>query len=143
MTPSITYLHLLRHTPFFTGLNTEQLRWVIDHSREWEAQPGAVIVGTGAKVTDEGYWVLLDGGWTLGYRQRTYRSGHDAAGKWFEQRALPEPAELVASEHSYVMLIPSEAMTQMLDRGFPFERHLNAGNRFYARLAADTAHALP
>ncbi|MBP3364603.1 MAG: hypothetical protein J6L74_12550, partial [Pseudomonas sp.] len=43
MKPSITYLHLLRHTPFFTSLTTEQLRWVIDHSNEWETEAGAVI----------------------------------------------------------------------------------------------------
>ena len=39
MEPSVTYLHLLKHTPFFTNLTTAQLRWVIDHSREWEHAP--------------------------------------------------------------------------------------------------------
>ena len=30
MEPSVTYLHLLKHTPFFTSLTTAQLRWVIE-----------------------------------------------------------------------------------------------------------------
>ncbi|MFJ9993641.1 hypothetical protein ACIQSO_23250 [Pseudomonas putida] len=143
MIPSVTYLHLLRHTPFFTALNTQQLRWVIDHSREWEAQPGAIIAGTGATVTDEGYWVLLDGRWTLGYRNRHYADGHAGAGKWFDRRELPEAAQLVANEHSYVMLIPRDAMAQMLAQGFPFDRHLLTGRAFYARLAAENADLHP
>ncbi|WP_411571660.1 hypothetical protein [Pectobacterium cacticida] len=44
MKSSITYLHLLRYTQFFTQLDTGQLRWVIQHSREWEVQPGTFLV---------------------------------------------------------------------------------------------------
>ncbi|MCW5655834.1 hypothetical protein [Hydrogenophaga sp.] len=43
MKPSVTYLHLLRHTPMFTQLDTFQLRWTIERSREWEARPGTVV----------------------------------------------------------------------------------------------------
>jgi hypothetical protein len=46
MKPSITYAYLLRQTPFFTGLDSTQLHWVIQHSREWEVQAGQVIVSS-------------------------------------------------------------------------------------------------
>jgi NAD(P)-dependent dehydrogenase (short-subunit alcohol dehydrogenase family) len=43
MKASTTYLYLLRKTPFFTSLDTRQLRWMIEHSHEWEAQAGTVV----------------------------------------------------------------------------------------------------
>jgi len=38
------YLHLQRHTPFFTELDVDQLRWVIQHLRERQVQPGILQV---------------------------------------------------------------------------------------------------
>ena len=61
MRASTTHLYLLRRTPFFTGLSTEQLRYVIGHSREWEAQAATVVAGSADEADD--VWILLDGGW--------------------------------------------------------------------------------
>jgi len=142
MTPSITYLHLLRHTPFFTALDTDQLRWVIAHSREWEVRTGGTIA-TSERLNDSaGYWVLLDGGWTLRIDGKTFASGHADAGKWFDQDLLAaRPFELVANEHSYVMQIARRDMDDMLARGFRFDRHLDAGQAFYRSLMANPLSA--
>ncbi|WED25223.1 hypothetical protein L3V77_09035 [Vibrio sp. DW001] len=43
MTPSVTYLRLLQHTPFFTSLNTKQLGWMIDHPMEWKVVTAGII----------------------------------------------------------------------------------------------------
>lgn len=137
MKPSITYLYLLRQTPFFTDLNTDQLRWVIQHSREWEAEPGQVIVSSSHLGDATGYWILLDGGWALTYQGRSHASEHDAPGKWFNQSQLdPQAFALVANDHSYVLHITTQDMDDMLGKGFNFQRHLDAGKRFYADLVA-------
>lgn len=139
MKQSVTYLHLLRHTPFFTALDREQLQYVIAHSTEWEARAGQVI-STGAEAGDY-MWVLLDGGWQVEQAGRTSPSGHDDPGKWYGgvPSAMP-PAEsrLVANQRSYVMRIARRDLEQMLSRGFDFGRHLQQGAGFYAGLNALT-----
>ncbi|EPG2413603.1 hypothetical protein MBN93_003989 [Klebsiella pneumoniae] len=142
MKPSITYLHLLRHTPFFTELDTDQLRWVIQHSREWEVQPGTLLVSDALAGERAGYWVLLDGGWTLDYRGRAHSSGHADPGKWFEAGQLPGTFALSANAHSYVMHIATSDMQGMLARGFNFEQHLAQGQDFYRELSASRSSAL-
>jgi hypothetical protein len=136
MKPSITYLHLLRHTPFFTSLSTEQLRWVIDHSREWETEAGSVIAKvdqTGASATD--YWVLLDGGWRVHYDGSTFPSRHAAPGKWFNIRvAQGANCALITTEHSYVMRITEADMNTMLEKGFAFGHHLDDGRLYYGSM---------
>jgi hypothetical protein len=139
MRQSVTYLHLLRHTPFFTALNKEQLQYVIAHSTEWEARSGQVI-STGKEAADY-MWVLLDGGWQVEQAGRTSPSGHASPGKWYGgvPSAMP-PAEsrLVANQHSYVMRIARRDLEQMLVDGFDFGRHLQQGAGFYAGLNALT-----
>ncbi|CAG2143116.1 hypothetical protein CUPL110328_04325 [Cupriavidus plantarum] len=141
MTPSITYLHLLRHTPFFTGLDTDQLRWVIAHSREWEVRPGGTIASStrpGHPDASAGYWVLLDGGWTLRVGDHIVSSRHADPGKWFDQDLLGvQPFALVATEHSYVMHIARDQMDDMLARRFAFGRHLDAGRSLYRAIVQD------
>lgn len=140
MKASITYLHLLRHTPFFTELDTDQLRWVIQHSREWEVQPGTPLVSDALASERAGYWILLDGGWTLNYRGQTHASSHADPGKWFEAGQLSGAFLLSAHEHSYVMQITAADMQAMLTRGFKFQRHLDQGHDFYRSLSiADIA----
>jgi hypothetical protein len=146
MTPSITYLHLLRHTPFFTELESDQLRRVIRHSREWEVSPHATIVTSAHPEEGRGYWVLLDGGWELRLKGQVYASGHDDAGKWFNPALLgDDDFELVASAHSYVMHITAADMDDMLAGGYRFGRHLDAGRTFYRALVttAQKADAAP
>lgn len=66
MRSAVTYRLLLRNTPFFTALSTEQLQWVIRHSHEWAADAGAVIAKCeGARASDAPYWILLDRGWQV------------------------------------------------------------------------------
>lgn len=133
MKPSITYLHLLRHTPFFTALSADQLRWVIDHSREWETEAGSVIAKndqTGTSAAD--YWILLDGQWRLHYDGNTYPSGHAAPGKWFNIReAQGAHCALITTEHSYVMRISEADMNAMFKEGFAFDSHLEDGRKYY------------
>lgn len=135
MKPSITYLHLLRNTPFFTELNTDQLRFVIQHSREWEVKTGTTIVGPQGGSNTAGYWILLDGGWELRIGGKAYSSGHSDPGKWFNQALLAsQGAELVANDHSYVMHISEHNMDYMLARGFGFGKHIADGKNFYNSL---------
>jgi hypothetical protein len=143
MKPSVTYLHLLKHTPFFTSLTTEQLRWVISHSHEWEAQPGTVVAQCGgiAQGTpgDQGMWILLDGGWQIEYGQHAYPAGHASAGKWFSAAVTGKACRLVTTEHSYVMKIERADFDAMLEQGFAFGPHLDAGRRYYSELFAAPA----
>ncbi len=142
MKPAITYLYLLRTTPFYTELNTRQLKWVIQHSKEWEVQEGGVIVSPRSTGDSGGYWVLLDGGWALQYSGKLYHSGHADAGKWFKRDLIPAgDAELVATEHSYVMHIADKDMTEMLNRGFSLQHHLTAGKTYYSSLVAANVQA--
>jgi hypothetical protein len=135
MRPSITYAYLLRQTPFFTSLDSTQLHWVIQHSREWEVQTGQVIVSSQHSGDSTGYWLLLDGSWGLEYRGRIHASGHADNGKWFNQDQLGQQAfKLVANDHGYVMHISNQDMDDMLAKGFDFQRHLDAGKTFYREL---------
>ncbi len=133
MRPSVTYLHLLRHTPFFTALSTEQLRWTIDHSHEWEADAGAVIARCGPSgASDADHWILLDGGRRIDHEGRSFPGGNADPGKWFSTRAARGAAcALVTTEHSYVMRITEADMGAMLDEGFAFRRHLDEGGAYY------------
>jgi hypothetical protein len=135
MKASITYLHLLRKTPFFTSLNTVQLRWAIDHSREWEAQAGTVIVdcATDSAPKDD-IWILLDGGWQVETRRGTWQAGHADPGKWFSAAEADGAARLVATAHSYVMKISRADMDHMLSQGFRFNGHLQAGQIYYRKI---------
>ncbi len=140
MKPSVTYLHLLKHTPFFTGLTTGQLRWVIGHSHEWEAQPGAVVAQCGGDTTgDPAMWILLDGGWQVEADGHAYPAGHASAGKWFSADVTDRPCSLVTHEHSYVMKIERADFDAMLAQGFAFGPHLDAGRRYYGEVFAAPA----
>ena len=137
MKPSITFLHLLRHTPFFTELSTDQLRWVIQHSREWEVQAGRTIVSSATAGDGAGYWVLLDGRWDLELGGQHHASGHADPGKWFDRDLVATRAfSLTATDHSFVLNISNQDMDDMVARGFRFDRHLAAGMAFYSKLSA-------
>jgi hypothetical protein len=140
MKASTTYLYLLRKTPFFTRLNTEQLRWTISHSREWEAQAGTVIVDCASGRQEGDFWILLDGGWQVEHDGQTYPAGHADAGKWFSASETQGSCRLVATEHSYVMKITRADMNDMVSRGFAFDAHLQQGRAYYqAMFSAVTA----
>lgn len=145
MKPSVTYLHLLRHTPFFTALSTDQLQWVIDHSHEWSADRGAVVVKCdGNDASDDAYWVLLDGGWQVEHAGRTFKSDHADAGKWFSTvEAHGELFSLRITEHSYVMRIERGDMQAMLEKGFVFRTHLDSGTFLYRSIFSGSAAASP
>jgi len=136
MRPSITYLHLLRHTPFFTSLSDQQLRWVIDHSREWEVDTGAVLSKSGPQgPSDTDYWILLDGGWRVEHDGKSFPSGHADSGKWFSTRETHgQSGSLVVTKRGYVMRIPEEEMRVMLNRGFAFEAHIEQGRTYYHKI---------
>lgn len=135
MQASTTYLYLLRNTPFFTGLSKPQLRWVIDHSREWEAKPGTTV--SDCADTSGDYWILLDGGWQVDYGGKRFPAGHADAGKWFSATEARGACQLVTTEHSYVMQIRQADMAAMLVDGFAFGAHLNAGQTYYDSIFGD------
>ncbi|RDK07221.1 hypothetical protein [Cupriavidus lacunae] len=142
MKASITYLHLLRKTPFFTSLSTPQLRLTISHSREWEAEAGTVIAQCqDDSVTSPDIWILLDGGWRLEHDGHSYPAGHADAGKWFSARQVTGGCRLVTTEHSYVMLITRADFDDMLAQGFAFDKHLAEGYRYYREIFADVPAA--
>jgi hypothetical protein len=137
MSPSVTYVHLLRHTPFFTELNDEQLKWVTRHSREWDAPAGTVIDGcTPGGSASSDLWILLDGGWQVETQGAVHSSDNAGPGKWYGCAATHLNSRLVTTQRSYVMRIKSADLEDMLARGFPFERHLSAGRIWYAQIDA-------
>lgn len=144
MKASTTYLYLLRKTPFFTSLDTRQLRWTIEHSREWEAPAGTVVAHCtpGQQEQDHDIWILLDGHWRVEHNGEAYPSGHADPGKWFSASVAHGNCRLVATEHSYVMKITRTDMDDMLSRGFAFETHLQQGRAYYRAMfaTATTSH---
>lgn len=137
MEPSVTYLHLLKHTPFFTSLTSAQLRWVIGHSHEWEARAGTVVAqcNDGATNTrDQAMWILLDGGWQIESAGHPYPADHASAGKWFSAAVTDRSCRVVTTEHSYVMNIERADFDAMLAQGFAFGPHVDAGRRYYSEL---------
>ena len=136
MKASTTYLYLLRKTPFFTGLDTEQLRWTIGHSREWEAQAGTVVADCSEADKSDDFWILLDGRWQVEHEGRTYPAGHADAGKWFSASEASGNCRLITTEHSYVMKITRADMNDMLSRGFGFVPHLAQGRAYYRTVFA-------
>ncbi|NYE63400.1 hypothetical protein FHW58_004630 [Duganella sp. 1224] len=129
---SVTYLHLLRKTPFFTRLDKSQLQWVIDHSTEWEATAGMEI--SNRRDADDHLWILLDGGWQIEQGGQVLKAGHADPAKWYGgpyAGLLPADSRLVVNQHSYVMRIKRADVDDMLQRGFDFTPHLQQGQAFY------------
>jgi hypothetical protein len=132
MKQSVTYLHLLKKTPFFTGLDKRQLQWVIDHSTEWEAQAGMEV--SNRLDANDHIWILLDGGWQIEQGGQVLKAGHADAAKWYggeHVALLPPDSRLIASQHSYVMRIARADFEAMLARRFDFTQHLAQGEAFY------------
>lgn len=131
--PSITYLRPLARTPFFAGLSTEQLQWVIDHSREWNVVAGSEI--SNAALGPDNFWVLLDGGWQIARGGTVVQAGPADAAKWYggaDMHALGlAGTRLVASRTGYVMHIRQKDLEEMRRRGIAFDGQLQAGLRFY------------
>lgn len=144
MKASTTYLYLLSKTPLFTNLDTQQLRWTIEHSREWEAQAGTVVAHCqpGQQKQERDFWILLDGRWQVEHDGEVYPSGHADPGKWFSASEAHGDCRLVVTEHSYVMKITRADMDDMLSQGFPFEPHLQQGRAYYRAMfaAVTTSH---
>ena len=139
MKASVTFVHLLRHTPFFTELNDDQLKWVIKHSREWEAPAGTVIDSRAEGVNPSSdLWILLDGGWQIETKNSSYTAGNDDPGKWYQSSATHSDNRLVTTQRSYVMRIKATEMENMLARGFKFDSHLSEGDDWYSRIDANT-----
>lgn len=135
MQASVTYLYLLRKTPFFTRLSTVQLRDVIAHAQEWEVQPGTTI----ARSTDGdgAIWILLDGGWQVEAGGKTYPVLHGEAGKWYGGDAVQGtalPSRLVVNQHSYVMRVSAAGFARLREQGADVGTHLRQGEDFYARI---------
>lgn len=136
MSASVTYLHLLAKTPFFAALSTDQLQWVIDHSREWSVVPGAEIASSTRGV--DSFWVLLDGGWQVESGGRSVKAGRADPAKWYGGRDMSALAlgdtRIVATAKSYVMQIQQPDLDDMLRRRFAFGAHLESGMAFYRSL---------
>lgn len=139
MKASVTYVHLLRHTPFFTELTDDQLKWVIKHSREWEAPAGTVIDSRAEGVNPSSdLWILLDGGWQIETKNSSYTAGNDNPGKWYQSSAMQLGNRLVTTQRSYVMRIKAAEMEDMLAKGFKFDSHLSEGKDWYSRIDVHT-----
>nr|WP_315252844.1 hypothetical protein [uncultured Duganella sp.] len=134
MKQSVTYLHLLKKTPFFTRLDKDQLRWVIAHSTEWEAQAGMEV--SNRLDANDHIWILLDGGWQVEQGGQVLKAGHADAAKWYGGQhvaLLPPDSRLIANQHSYVMRIARADFEEMLKRRFDFTAHLQQGEAFYGQ----------
>jgi len=135
MIPQTTYLHLLKNTPFFAALTHPQLRWVIDHSHEWEVRAGTVVAScaNGEPAPDE-LWILLDGGWRVDVDGKQHAAGNADAGNWFSSKVAARECQLVVTEKSYVMKMTRTGMDTMLAQGFDFGAHLAVGTAYYREL---------
>jgi hypothetical protein len=132
MKQSVTYLHLLTKTPFFTQLDKTQLKWVISHSPEWEAPAGIEI--SNRRDANDHIWILLDGGWQIEQGGQVLKAGHADPAKWYggqHAELLPADSRLVTNQHSYVMRIRRADFEDMLRQGFNFTEHLQQGQAFY------------
>jgi hypothetical protein len=110
------------------------LQWVIDHSQEWKAAKGAAITAS-AEAPDN--FVLLDGGWAVIRAGKPHPAGRADPGKWYGGAAMARlkgDTRLVATTESYVMHIRQADLDEMLERGFPFQRQLQEGLRYYEAL---------
>ncbi|MET4578682.1 hypothetical protein [Ottowia thiooxydans] len=136
MAASVTYLNLLAKVPFFKALTREQLQWVIDHSREWATEPGAVIASSSRGANS--FWVLLDGGWQIEHAGKTFKAGHADPAKWYGGRDMQAlgvgDTRVVGTAKSYVIEIQQPELDQMIQRGFAFGPHLESGLAFYRSL---------
>lgn len=135
MKQSVTYVHLLRKTPFFTRLDRAQLKWVVRHSTEWEVAAGTTISDRAS--AGDFVWVLLDGGWQIEQAGNIYRAGHADPAKWYGAPAamlLSSDSRLVVGQHSYVMRIRRADFEEMTSKNFDFTRHLDEGRAFYQRI---------
>src|SRR3978361_102563 len=102
MEPSVTYLPLLATTPFFTRLSRNQLQWVINNSKEWNAITGMEISTSGQGP--HSFWVLLDGSWQVEHNGKSYKAWYGDPGKWYGGEQLEElkaESRLIATENSY------------------------------------------
>jgi hypothetical protein len=125
---SVSHLHLLRQAPFFTGLDDDHLRWILDHSREWK-----VVAGEEISTSNQGadsFWVLLDGGWEIESGTRRLQSGPAEAAKWYggaEFHALDRPSRLVATGPGYVINLRWSEVEKLRKQAPTIERHLDIG----------------
>lgn len=135
MIPQTTYLHLLKDTPFFTALTRPQLKWVIDHSSEWEVRAGTVLAScaTGEPASDD-LWILLDGGWRVDAHGKQHPAGNADPGKWFSATVASHSCQLVVTKKSYVMKIARVDIDGMLEKKFAFDPHLETGKTYYRTL---------
>lgn len=137
MKQSVTYLHLMRQTPFFNALNRAQKKYVIAHSTEWELPPGM-------KISDRAdarshVWILLDGGWQVEQGGAAHRAGNAHPAKMYGGAAadlLLAESRLVATEHSYVMRIKRADFDRMLELGLDFSAHIDQASLYYKQIAA-------
>lgn len=135
MTPATTYLYLLQDTPFFSDLSDKQLSFVIQHSKEYETEKGAVISQCDAQQHQTDYWILLDGRWALQYQGRDFPNGNTGPGKWYSPLFGPkENCQLIMLEHGYVMKLSEIFINEMLNQGFNFKSNLDSGKAHYQRL---------
>lgn len=132
MKQSVTYLHLLKKTPFFTNLDKAQLKWIIKHSTEWEVDAGTEI--SNMAHAGDFMWILLDGGWEIEQGGAVLKAGHADPAKWYGSEAaalLPPDSKLIVNQHSYVMQIRRSDFEEMISRKFDFHRHLKDGVAYY------------
>jgi hypothetical protein len=84
---------------------------------------------------------LLDGRWQVEVDGRAIQSGHADPGKWYSAVDVGNPSRLITTEKSYVMRIERHDLLYMLNQGFAFNIHLQAGMDFYAGLFAKNGSA--
>jgi len=127
-----TYIFLLRNAPFFSRLSTSQLRWVVQHSKEWKVSKGSVIeVCVPATVPVTYYWILLDGEWALEQDGAVALAKPSDPRNWFTRSVHNGGScRLTMVGPGYVMKITRADMQMMLTNGFHFNSPLPDGLNF-------------
>jgi hypothetical protein len=140
MKQSVTYLHLMKKTPFFNLLNRAQKQDVIAHSTEWEVQQG-VKISDRADASSH-VWVLLDGGWQVEQGGKAHLAGNADPAKVYGGPAadfLSADSRLVVTKHSYVMRITRADFDRMLQEGLDFSAHIYEASLYYQRIAKESS----
>ncbi len=124
----------LRRTFLFEAFSDEQLRWVMEHGEAVQVPPGTRLLTEGEPV--DVMWVLLDGQIELfrmvGGRETVVETA-DAPGTWAGWLPMFDDASPIGgrvTRPSRLLRLSKDAMSHLLNGGFPVATHLLTGVTF-------------
>ncbi len=124
----------LRRTFLFEAFSDEQLRWVVEHGEAVQVPPRTRLLTEGEPV--DVMWVLLDGQIelfrTVGGRETVVETA-GTPGTWAGWLPMFDAASPIggrATRSSRLLRLSKEAMSHLLNGGFPVATHVLTGVTF-------------